>query len=304
MVQPLLQSNVVGASRRSPSGPRSICQPTAARSPQVGQSVQVMRSSGTPLLAPSGPGRAAGTATGPVRLNEGGRGKVRPAGVSDTAAPTGARSDVDHDLIVPGVESGHLLRREGPAAAAHLGHLGEEVLPCDAGREEDEEVGRVVPVVAEAVHATLVHQREVTGRVRPPGAAGVDRQPAGEHVEGLGERLVIVPAPGLCGARRYSTRPKRPAVCEPGATMRRALVSPAATIGCSARVRTTAEPGSGWDTAATLAPTCGDVDPSRPLELSVTTRQRNSLWTRCVRHAALREQVVTPGHRHTAAEVR
>src|SRR3712207_4277803 len=156
-----------------------------------------MRSSGTPLLAPSGPGRTAGTALGPVRLNEAGGVRVCGPGVSEPRASAGSGSDVDHHLVVPGVEGGHLLRREGPAAAAQLGHLGEEVLPGDARREEDEEVGRLAPVVAEAVHPALVHQREVTGRVRPPGTVGVDRQPACEHVERLGERLVGVrPGPG------------------------------------------------------------------------------------------------------------
>src|SRR3712207_9537273 len=68
--------------------------------------------------------------------------------------------------------------------------------------------------------------------------------------------------------------------------MRSALGPPASTIGCSARVRTTTVPGWGWDTAVTLAPACGGVDPSRPLGRLVTEVQQGLQRNCRVRHAA------------------
>src|SRR3954468_469987 len=100
-----------------------------------------------------------------------------------------------HDLVVAGVERRPRLRgqvRRRAAAVAQLRHLGEEVLPCDPRREQDQERRLLVAVVAEAVHPGLVHQGEVPRAVGLPPSARVDRQLPGQHVERLRESLVVV----------------------------------------------------------------------------------------------------------------
>src|SRR5688500_14128775 len=101
-------------------------------------------------------------------------------------------SGVDQHLVVSGVEGGQLCGGEGPAAAAQLGHLQEELLTGDGRGGEDQEGGPLVAVVAEAVRAPLADECVVTRVERRPGSRVVDGEPAGEHVEGLGEGLVEV----------------------------------------------------------------------------------------------------------------
>src|SRR5688500_18620537 len=78
------------------------------------------------------------------------------------------RSGIDHHLVVPGVERGHLLGRQRPAAAPQLSQLAEEALPRDPGREQDEEGHLLVTVVAESVRPALVHESGVTRPARLP----------------------------------------------------------------------------------------------------------------------------------------
>src|SRR5215218_6021795 len=95
-------------------------------------------------VEPGSPGHA-----GPPRI---GVGAMDPS----TFSPLARRcSGIDHHLVVPGVERGHLLGREGAAAAPELGQLEEEVLPGDARREQDEERRPLVAVVAEPVGTAL-----------------------------------------------------------------------------------------------------------------------------------------------------